>query len=100
MRIKTGILAAGLLFSTPVFAQTYNGFVTQPSYDYSTSTMAWSYDSSGSSRSATQVLTQLRARCSSDNHYDQYYCRRGMKVLNKAYAEYKLRKAAESTFAD
>jgi hypothetical protein len=100
MRIRTGILAAGLLFSTPVFAQNYNGFVTQPSYDYSTSNMAWSYDAAGSSRSATQVLAQLRARCSSDNHYDQYYCRRGMKVLNKAYAEYKLRKAAESTFAE
>jgi hypothetical protein len=100
MRIKTGILAAGLLFSTPVLAQTYNGFVTQPNYDYSTSTMAWSYYPGGSRPNATQVLAQLRARCSSDNHYDQYYCRRGMKVLNKAYAEYKLRKAAETTIAD
>jgi hypothetical protein len=46
------------------------------------------------------MLAKLRALCSRDHHYDQYYCARGMKVQNKAYVEYKLRKAAETTFAE
>lgn len=94
MQFKVGLVIAGLLLSTPVSAQTYNGFVTQPTYDFSNTTMSWSY---GPSRqNAAQVLAQLRALCSSKHHYDQYYCARGMKVLNKAYAEYKLRMAAKA----
>lgn len=99
MRLKTGILAAGLLFSSPVFAQPSYGIVTQPHYDFSTSTMAWSYYPGSNRPSAAVVLAQLRERCSSNNHYDRYYCKRGMKVLNKAYAEYKLRMAAQDSVA-
>lgn len=99
MRFKYAILAAGLMFSAPVFAQNYNGFPQERSYDFSSSNMFWAYDPNGGSRSAAYVLAQLRAACRSDHHYDQYYCRRGMKVLNKAYAEYKLRMAAKNSVA-
>lgn len=98
MRLKMGILVTGLLLSAPASAQSYNGFVMQPEYNFSSSDMSWSYG--GVRQSAETVLAQLRARCSSDRQYDQYYCRRGMKVLNKAYAEYKLRKAAEAIAAE
>lgn len=98
MRLRMGILVTGLLLSSPVYAQSYNGFVMQPEYNFSSSDMAWSYG--GVRQSADTVLAQLRARCSSDTAYDQYYCRRGMKVLSKAYAEYKLRKAAEAVSAE
>lgn len=98
MRLKMGILVTGLLLSAPVSAQNYNGFVMQPEYNFSSSDMSWSYG--GVRQSAETVLAQLRARCDSDRQYDQYYCRRGMKILNKAYAEYKLRKAAKATAAE
>ncbi len=98
MQFKIGLVIAGLLISTPVSAQTYNGFVTQPTYDFSSTTMSWAY---GPSRqNADQVLARLRALCSSKHHYDQYYCARGMKVLKKAYAEYKLRMATNAASLD
>lgn len=97
MHVKLGIVAAGLLFATPVFSQNYNGFVPEPAYNFESTTMSWAYGPNGSRSSATQVLAQLRARCSSDHHYDQYFCARGMKVLRKAHAEYKLRMAAKNS---
>lgn len=98
MKLKIGIAVAGLLLSSPVVAQSYNGFVSQPTYDFSASNMAWAYG--GDQRQdAAQVLAQLRALCSSTSHYDQYYCARGMKVLKKAYAEYKLRNASDARVA-
>jgi uncharacterized protein (DUF2164 family) len=62
--------------------------------------LGWLYGHEGLERSAKVVLAKLPALCSSNHHYDQYYYARGMKVLNKAYVEYKLRKAAETTFAE
>lgn len=95
MKLKIGIAITGMLLSSPSFAQSYNGFVSQPTYDFSASNMTWAYG--GDQRQdASQVLAQLRALCSSTNHYDQYYCARGMKVLKKAYAEYKLRNTSDA----
>lgn len=95
MRMKIVVLTLGLILSAPANAQTYNGFVAEPSYDFSSSAMNWAY---GPDRdyNATRVLAKLRALCSSDRRNDQYYCARGMKVLKKAYAEYKLRAANAS----
>lgn len=95
MRIKAFLLVAGALLSSPTYAQSYNGFVTQPEYDFSSSTMSWAYGADPS-YSAARVLARLRDLCASSKRYDQYYCARGMKVLNKAYAEYKLRMAAKA----
>ena len=95
MRGKIFLLAAGALLSSPTYGQSYNGFATQPEYDFSTSNMSWAYGADPS-YSAARVLARLRDLCGSTKRYDQYYCKRGMKVLNKAYAEYKLRMAAKA----
>ena len=99
MRVKIFLLAAGALLSSPTYAQSYNGFVTQPEYDFSSSIMSWAYGPNPAT-SATKVLARLRYLCGSTKRYDQYYCARGMKVLNKAYAEYKLRMAAKASTAE
>ncbi len=100
MRIKLCLLTAGLVLSSTASAQTHNGFNTLPEYNLSTSDMSWAYGPDRKERSAAVVLARLRSLCSSTHHYEQYYCARGMKLLNKAYAELKLRKAAESTFTE
>lgn len=99
MKLKIGIVIAGILLSSPAFAQTYNGFVTQPTYDFTNTTMSWA-NGTGQRQNAAQVLAQLRALCNSTHHYDQYYCARGMKVLKKAYAEYKLRNMSDAGLLD
>lgn len=95
MRTKITLIAASLVISSPALAQDYNGFVTLPQYDYSSSDMGWAY---GPNRTydAAKVVARLRELCGSNNHYDQYYCARGMKVLKKAYIEYQTRQAAKS----
>lgn len=98
MRTKIALIAASLVFSAPALAQDYNGFVTGPQYNYSSSDMSWAY-SNDRKYSATTVLARLRELCGSNNHYDQYYCARGMKVLKKAYVEYQTRKAAQAAIA-
>jgi hypothetical protein len=49
--------------------------------------LGWVFGPEGRERSAKVVSAQLRTLCSSDHHYHQYYCARGMKVVNKAYAD-------------
>lgn len=98
MRTKITLIAASLVISSPALAQDYNGFVTLPQYDYSSSDMGWAY-APDRKYSAATVLARLRELCGSNNHYDQYYCARGMKVLKKAYVEYQTRKAAQSAIA-
>jgi hypothetical protein len=100
MGIKVGILVVGLLISSPAFSQSYNGFNTLPEYNFASSDMNWAYGPDRQDRNGAVVLARLRALCSSDSHYDQYYCARGMKVLNKAYSEYKIRKAASAVIAE
>jgi hypothetical protein len=98
MRIKFFVLVTGLLLSSPTNAQTYNGFVAEPSYDFSNTTMSWAYGMD-QSYSAAKVLARLRELCGSSRNHDQYYCARGMKVLKKAHAEYQLRLAARAAAA-
>ena len=98
MHIKFGILCAGLMLSSPAYAQSYNGFVAEPSYDYSSTSMSWA-TALDRNDSPARVLAQLRAMCSSNKRYDQYYCARGIKVLKKAYVEYKLRLEARAAAA-
>ena len=62
MKLKIGIVIAGMMLSPPAFAQTYNGFVTQPTYDFSSSNMSWAYGSD-QRQNAAQVLAQLRTLC-------------------------------------
>lgn len=98
MRTQYVVLVAGLLLSSPTYAQTYNGFVPEPSYDFSNTTMSWA-NGTNQSYNAAKVLAWLRELCGSDRRHDQYYCARGMKVLKKAHAEYQLRLAARAAAA-
>ena len=100
MLLKSVIVAVGIMFALPAWAQTYNGFVQQPEYDFTSSNMSWSFYDTTPNTNATKVLQQLRARCESNRRDDQLVCRRGLKLLNQAYAEYKFRKSAESTVAE
>jgi hypothetical protein len=92
MHIKFGFLCAALLLSTPAHSQVYNQFapntILYPSVvgDFGPS---FKYD-------AESVVARLRAVCSSRDPLDKTSCARGMRILKKAYAEYKLRVATRS----
>lgn len=88
------------LFAGPAFATANSFNSVNREISIGGDNLRWVYGSEGRERPAKVVLAKMRALCSSDHQYDQYYCARGMKVLNKAYVEYKLRKAAETTFAE
>jgi hypothetical protein len=99
MRIALTFAALSLTLAAPSFASadsfnSLNWEVSTGSND-----LGWMYGPNDRESSAKVVLAKLRALCGSDHHYDQYYCARGMKVLNKAYAEYKLRMAAQNSVA-
>lgn len=100
MRVVATLLISLSLVASPAFATADSFNSINREMSMGGDNLGWVYGPEGRERSAKVVLAKLRALCSSDHHYDQYYCARGMKVLNKAYVEYKLRKAAESTFAE
>ena len=93
MHIKFGFLCAALVLSTPAHSQVYNQFAPNASLyaadvrDFGT---PFKYD-------AESVAARLRAVCSSRDPFDKTSCARGMRILKKAYAEYKLRGATESS---
>ena len=100
MRVVAPLLISLSLIAAPALAtaDSFNSINRETSMGGDN--LGWVYGPEGRERSGKVVLAKLRALCSSDHHYDQYYCARGMKVLNKAYSEYKLRKVAETTFAE
>lgn len=101
MRIAIPLAVISMLAATPAFASAdHFNALNRETLSTGINDMGWLYGSGSEERNAAKVLAKLRTLCSSDNHYDQYYCARGMKVLNKAYAEFKLRKAAEAAIAD
>jgi hypothetical protein len=94
MRRTAVLLISMSIVTSPALASadSFNSMNHEPSTGVDT--MSWMYGPNQKERSATAVLAKLRALCASDHHYDQYFCARGMKVLNKAYTEYKLLQAA------
>ncbi len=94
------IMVAGGMMPSTAFAQSFGNAPAVPQYNFDSSyNLSWTVNYERN-QGATAVLATLRKLCSSESSRDQYYCARGMKVLNKAYAEYQLRKVAGAIIAD
>jgi hypothetical protein len=100
MRVIAAVLISLSVVASPAFASADSFNSMNREMSTGGDSLGWVYGPEGRERNAKVVLAKLRALCSSNHHYDQYFCALGMKVLNKAYAEYKIRKAAETTFAE
>jgi hypothetical protein len=92
MHIKFGFLCAALVLSTPAHSQVYSQFAPDASlYPAAVGDFGHSFK-----YDAASVAARLRAVCSSRDPFDKTSCARGMRILKKAYAEYKLRAATRS----